>query len=112
MQALGNVDLSNLSSSKLSVVCVFVFYNLLREGVKDAINFFQERGTTMRIISGDSKETVYTVALASGIKNSDKIITSVEMKTWSDSDFDKNVARYSIFAGVLPEQKKTNCRSL
>jgi cation-transporting ATPase E len=99
-------NLGDLSSATLSIVSVFVFYNLLREGVSDAINFFQERGVALKIISGDSPETVHTVAQASGIHNSDRIITSKEMSLWSPADFEKKAILYSIFAGVVPEQKK------
>lgn len=106
MKSEEETALDNLAENKLSVVGVFVFYNVLREGIHDTINFFQNRGVVIRIISGDNPETTRAVAAAAGINNSEKIVTSEEMKTWNEADFEEKVKSYVIFAGVLPEQKK------
>ncbi|MCX6717895.1 MAG: HAD-IC family P-type ATPase [Candidatus Taylorbacteria bacterium] len=96
----------DISKAEFSIVAVYVFYNNLREGIKHTINFFQERGVHIRIISGDNKETVRTVANLAGINNTDKIITGSEMQDWSEKDFEKNVGQYTIFARIIPEQKE------
>lgn len=96
----------NISQSALSILAVFVFYNNLREGIRDTIDFFQNRGVRIRIISGDNPETVRVVAAAAGVKDTDKIITGKEIEAWNKSDFDKKVGRYAIFARIVPEQKE------
>jgi len=106
VQAEGETALGSLEGAKLSIVGVFVFYNVLREGIRDTIDFFQRRGVIIRIISGDNPDTTRAVAALAGIKNSDKVATGEQMAAWSPEDFDRNVHSYAIFGGVLPEQKK------
>ena len=105
-ESLGDTIPTDLSQVKFSITAVYVFYNNLREGIKHTIDFFQERGVSIRIISGDNPETVHTVASLAGIKDTDKIITGKEMESWSEDDFDKKVSSYTIFARIIPEQKE------
>jgi len=97
---------ADLSKVKFSIVAVYVFYNNLREGIKHTINFFQNRGVHIRIISGDNPETVRTVATLAGINETDKVITGKEIESWTEADYDKNVSAYTIFARIVPEQKE------
>ena len=101
-----SMALDDLDGAELSLVAVYVFENKLREGIKSAIDFFQKRGTRLRIISGDNPGTASAIAVAAGIHDSDKVVTGGEIKEWSDSSFVANVQKYAIFASVLPEQKK------
>jgi cation-transporting ATPase E len=106
VQTTGTVLPKNLSREKLSIVAAFVFYNNLREGIRTTIGFFQNRGVSIRIISGDNPETVRTVAELSGVKNTDRLITGKEMEAWSATDFELKVKSYALFARILPEQKE------
>ncbi len=96
----------DISKTELSLLAVFIFYNNLREGVRDTVEFFQSRGVRIRIISGDHPETVRSVAALSGIKDTEKLITGSEMEAWSRSDFEEKVGLYAIFAQIVPEQKE------
>jgi len=96
-------DLSNI---KLEAIGIFILNNNLREGVKDAINYFQSRGVTIRIISGDNPETVKAVAISAGVNNAETVVTGVEIELWNDSDFLNNIHKYTIFARIKPEQKE------
>lgn len=95
-----------IGAEKLSVVAVFVFGNKLREGIRDSIDFFQERGVVIRILSGDNAETARVIASAAGIHNTDALITGPEMESWDATDFAKNARNYAIFARIRPEQKE------
>ncbi len=101
-----NVLPKNLSGIKLKAISIFVLNNNLREGVKEAIQFFQARGVTIRIISGDNPKTVQAVAAAVGINNYQNVITGAELETWTYIDFLKNIHKYTIFARIKPEQKE------
>ncbi len=94
-----------LVGTPLSVIAVFELSENLREGINDTIAFFQNRGIRIRILSGDSADTVHTVAVSAGIAHADAVITGPEMESWSQFDFDKNVGSYTIFARIVPEQK-------
>jgi len=96
----------DLSTESYSVVAAFAFYNNLRQGIRDTINFFQNRGVNIRIISGDNPKTVSSVAAAAGINGIDKIITGQEMENWKSDDYEIKVKDYYIFARIVPEQKE------
>ncbi len=106
MQSVGSQIPTDLSQINFQMVAVYVFYNNLREGIKHTIDFFQNRGVHIRIISGDNPETAQTVAALAGVKNSDQLITGPEMENWSKDDFTNNVKNFSIFARIIPEQKE------
>lgn len=106
VQSDSNILPEDLSNTKLSAISIFVLKNGLREGVKEAVQFFQERGVKIRIISGDNPETVVAVSNESGVKNTDKVITGTDIEDWTDSDYMTKSANYNIFARVKPEQKE------
>ncbi|MES2087990.1 MAG: HAD-IC family P-type ATPase [Patescibacteria group bacterium] len=105
-RASEETPLESLDQTKLSVVAVFVFHSDLRPGIRETIDFFQNRGVNIRIISGDNPETAAAVAAAAGVKNSDTVISGKELKLWNERDFETKVKSYAIFAGILPEQKR------
>lgn len=96
----------DLSQETLSVIGVFVFYNNLRPGIQSTIQFFQDRGVRIRIISGDHAETVQAVAFAAGIRDTDKIVTGKEIASWTQRELEERVKNYTIFARIAPEQKE------
>lgn len=96
----------NLSEVMFSVVAIFVFHNNLREGIQDTIDFFQNRGVRIRIISGDNPETVRAVATAAGVNGADKIVTGQEIERWSEEEFGEKAKGFTIFARIVPEQKE------
>jgi cation-transporting ATPase E len=106
VKAEGREIPQDLTKTKLSVVGLFIFFNNLREGIQDTILFFQNRGVDIRIISGDNPETVQSVAKASGLKHTDKVVTGKEMETWAEADLEAKISQYTLFARILPEQKE------
>ena len=96
----------SLSGEKLSLVAVFIQSNKLREGIKGAIDFFQDRVVTIRVLTGDHPETARVVAHAAGIHNADKLISSAEMDSWDAAHYTNHARDYTIFARIKPEQKE------
>ena len=94
-----------LKDKNLSVVAAFVFRSDFREGIEQAVQFFQERGVHIRILSGDGPDTVRAVAESVGVKNALATVTGAEMQSWSDDEFAARVHEHTIFARILPEQK-------
>ena len=95
----------DINTTDLSVVAVYVLSAGLREGIQDSIKFFQDRGVTIRIITGDNPETAMYVATAAGVKNPELVITGDKLKEWSDEDYLNKSNQFSIFARIIPEQK-------
>jgi cation-transporting ATPase E len=96
----------DLTHSKLSVVAVFVIYNRLREGAAEMIQFFQDRGVRIRVITGDNMETAQAVSKFAKINNTEAAISGEEMAKWGEKDFDEKAPLYTIFARIEPEQKE------
>lgn len=83
-----------------------ILCNSLRDGVGDTVQFLQEQGVTIRVISGDNPRTVQFIARAAGIHNPDKAITGAALAALSPKQFAKAADEHTIFARVLPEQKE------
>ena len=106
VQSIGDKIPADLAKVNFQMLAVYVFYNNLRDGIKHTINFFQDRGVNIRIISGDNLETAQTVATLAGIKNTDKCISGKDMERWTEDDYTKLVTNYTIFSRIVPEQKE------
>jgi len=104
--AHGKVMPHDLSGVSLAVAGIFVFRKNLREGIRATVDFFQERGVRIRIISGDHPDTVRVVAALAGVRDTDKVITGGELESWGEADFLERVKEYAIFARIKPEQKE------
>ncbi|MFC2754859.1 MAG: HAD-IC family P-type ATPase, partial [Candidatus Nanogingivalis sp.] len=95
-----------LESEKLEPIAIITLKNTLRPNVQETVSFLQNRGVSIRVISGDNPRTVSFIALEAGIKNAEKYITGAELANLSKKDFEKAVLENTIFARVLPEQKE------
>jgi len=102
----GSVLPEDFSTVSFSVLAAFVFYNNLRHGIRDTIDFFQNRGVHIRIISGDNPQTVQAVAASAGVNDTDKIVTGQEIEKWSEEEFLEKAKLFTIFARIVPEQKE------
>jgi cation-transporting ATPase E len=93
-------------SEKLRPIAIVTLKNSLRENVRETVEFLQNRGVSLRVISGDNPKTVSFIASEAGVKNPEKFITGAELAELSDEDFDLAVRENTIFARVLPDQKE------
>ena len=106
VQSNTNILPHTLSGITLTALSLIVINDNLREGVVEAVRFFQKRGVIIRIISGDNPETVQAVAAAAGVDNPQSVITGAELETWVAADFLERVHAYTVFARIKPEQKE------
>ncbi len=97
---------SDLEKDSLFPVALFVLSNPLRPGTKEIINFFQNQGVSIRVISGDNPQTVKAVAEQAGVKHTDIIITGEEMEKWDAEEYLERVPAYHLFARIKPQQKE------
>ncbi|MFA6410795.1 MAG: HAD-IC family P-type ATPase [Candidatus Buchananbacteria bacterium] len=95
-----------LPAGSLQIVALFILANPLKKGTKQIIDFFQNRGVAIRVISGDNLKTVQAIAKQAGIKNSNLAITGAQMADWQKEDFRHKAGQYYIFARIKPEQKE------
>lgn len=79
-------------------LALIILDDVIRKSAKKTIQYFYDQGIDIKIISGDSAESVSNVALRLGIENSDKI-----------TNYDKNIKNiidYTIIGRVSPEEKR------
>ncbi len=100
----------NISESildgNLSLRGVFVISSRLRPGVREAVEFFQNRGVRIRILSGDNVDTVRAIARSAGVARTDCAVTGSDMDGWTDEEFSARVRETTVFARIFPEQKE------
>ena len=78
----------------------------VRPEVKAAIEECRTAGIRPIMITGDHKDTATAIAMELGIiDNPDAAITGAQLNEISDEDIEKDVEKYSVYAGVQPEHK-------
>lgn len=95
---------SNLGD--LNLLGLFVFSDLLREGIKNDINEIVKRGVVVKMITGDLAGTAKFIGEKVGISASDdEILTGSQLENINDEDLLKILPKIKIFARVTPEDK-------
>ncbi len=101
-----SVSLKKMTKDAGKVVGLVVLSNELRVGVEKSVQYLQQNGVSIRVISGDNPNTVRYVASQVGIMNHQKVLTGDDLSKIPDSEWDDTVSQTAIFARVLPEQKE------
>ena len=92
------------------VLCFLLLRDKIRKEAKDTLTFFKEQGVTVKIISGDNKDTVLNIARRAGVGEQLKAIDLSTLKT--DQEIEKAALEYDVFGRVKPEQKYTLIKAL
>ena len=86
----------------LEPVALIAIADVLRENVREIMDYFCRQGVHLKVISGDDAATVSSLAVQAGIPDARSYIDMSR----TDLSFDELVQRYSVFGRVLPAQKK------
>lgn len=84
-------------------VALLIIGDIIRKEAKSTLEYFEEQGVILKIISGDNPVTVSKVAKEAGLKNADKWVNATELTT--DEEIYEAVKKYTVFGRVTPEQK-------
>ncbi len=105
--AIAQKNADNGSSlSDLNLLGLFVFSDLLREGIKNDIDEIVKRGVTVKMITGDLPGTAKFIGEKVGINASDdEILTGSQLENINDEDLLEILPKIKIFARVTPEDK-------
>jgi len=76
----------------------------IRKEAKDTLKYFKAQNVMIKIISGDSKDTVLSIAKRAGLSPSLKAIDASTLTT--NDQIEKAVSEYDVFGRVSPLQKK------
>lgn len=88
---------------------VLVLGDHIKDDAMANIEWFQNAGVTVYVISGDNPVTVSEIAKRCGVNNADHY---VDMSTVDDDDIPTFVKTCRVFGRVLPEQKRAIVKAL
>lgn len=97
---------NHLDNAEGRPAALLAFSSRLRPGVIDSIFFLQAQGIKLKVISGDNPATVSYTAKKAGILDSHIYLTGDQLALLSESERRKKITQTTVFARVLPEQKK------
>ncbi len=99
-------SIKELKDKTGKAVGLLILSNDLRVGVEKTVRYLQQNGVSLRVISGDNPNTVQYIASLAGISNHGNVLTGTQLQKIKKRDWEKTVAKTTIFARVLPEQKE------
>ena len=102
-------DYTNYSINELESDLIFAgivgMMDPPRDGVKESIQTCHNAGITVKMITGDHKNTASAIARMIGIGNPDNILTGKDMDSMDNEELKKMVTNVNVFARVFPEHK-------
>lgn len=87
-----------------------VLSNEIRKNAAKTFGYFAEQGVEVKVISGDSPETVSETARLAGIAGYDRYIDARSLE--SDEDIMRAATKYTVFGRVTPHQKQLLVKAL
>lgn len=94
----------------LKPIALLLLTDVIRQEAPDTLKFFDSQEVDLKVISGDDPVTVAAIARRAGLKNADKYVDAITLKT--EEDIQNAVAEYSVFGRVTPQQKKEMVQAL
>ncbi len=92
--------------NNLELLGLISFTDPIKKGVAESIQFAQQLGIEIKILSGDVKEVCAAISRQVGlIQKEEQVMTGAEFDELSDDQKQKAVQEIVVFARVTPEQK-------
>ncbi|MCD8026128.1 MAG: HAD-IC family P-type ATPase [Clostridiales bacterium] len=88
----------------LQPTAIILIKDKLRDNVKDTIDYFKEQGVSLKVISGDSVNTVRNIAIDTGIEGAENAVDMTSVTT--DEQIKEIAESCNVFGRVTPAQKK------
>ena len=90
-------------------LAVLVLTDCIRKNAKETLDYFQQQGVAIKLISGDNPKTVMEIGKQVGLKDAEKYI---DTRNLSVEELKNAAQEYTIFGRVSPEQKCDLVKSL
>ncbi len=91
---------------------LIAFEDPVRPEVPGAVAECYQAGIRVIMITGDYPGTAVAVAGKAGLRDTQGVISGLELEGMDDSELDKRIGQTSVFARVVPEQKLRIVRAL
>lgn len=90
--------------SDVTPLALILIQDKIRPDAPKTLKYFAEQGVEVKIISGDSVQTVSGIAHRAGIKNSENFVDMSALQT--QEEIQNAAEKYTVFGRVTPSQKK------
>ena len=88
------------------LAAIITFREAIKEEAPEILRGFSREGVEQVVISGDSLQTVQSIALQIGLQDAHQGVTGADLETLDPDAFREKVLVSRIFARVKPEQKR------
>jgi cation-transporting ATPase E len=97
---------------KLAPLALISLRDELRPEAKETITQFAAAGIGIKIISGDSPETVVALARQAGFENEIRTVSGLSLDALSDKELKRVAEESTVFGRITPQQKERLIRLL
>jgi cation-transporting ATPase E len=97
---------------KLAPLALISLRDELRPEAKETITQFAAAGIGIKIISGDSPETVVALARQAGFENEIRTVSGLSLDALSDKELKRVAEESTVFGRITPQQKERLVRLL
>lgn len=98
-------------SSQCNPIALIVLSDQIRSDIQETLNAFRKENLRLKVVSGDSIETVRAVARESGM-NTEKAYTGAQLEAMSDAELEGVVKEADVFGRIEPETKRRIVKAL
>lgn len=91
--------------------CLIFIEDIIRDNAKETVEYFNEEGVSLKIISGDNPLTVSTIAKKVGVKGAENYIDARELPKEEEA-FLNVIENTTVFGRVSPYEKRKIIRGL
>lgn len=96
----------------LKILGLVTFTDKLRPHVIETLSSFTNNGIQLKVISGDSPQTVVALAKQAGFPGELAFISGIELAKMTDAGFRQAALTYTVFGRITPDQKKALVEAL
>lgn len=91
-------------------IAVIEIEDIIRNNAQETLNYLDQEGVTLKVISGDNPITVANIAKRAGLPHYEKYIDLTTCQT--DEEVKAAALQYTVFGRVAPQQKKLLVQAL
>lgn len=96
--------------AELTPTAFVIMGDKVRDDAQETLDFFEQQGVSLKVISGDAPQTVSRVAADAGLNGYEKWVDARTLESYED--IEKAVEEYTVFGRVSPYQKQEIIKAL
>lgn len=98
-------ELDHAQLQQLTFVGIAGIIDPPKESAIQAVRECQQAGISVKMITGDHKDTAQAIADQIGLKHTSNVLEGIDIDQLSDQDLAKKVSKVDVFARTTPEHK-------